>query len=279
MCEELAELTPGDHEKRSALFNSGAEAVENAVKVARTFTGRDGGRRLRARLPRPHQPHDGADRQDRCPTSTASGRSRRRSTGRRWPTRCAGPAAPERCAERGVRRLRRHGAHPGRRDQHRRGRHRADPGRGRLHRPAAGLAARRSRTSAPSTASCSIADEIQTGFCRTGDWFACDHEGVVPDLITTAKGIAGGLPLAGGHRPRRDHGLGALRRARRHLRRQPGRLRRRARRDPRRCASEDLCRAGQGDRGALPRTGSSSCARSTTSSPTSGAAAPCSPSS
>ncbi|WP_372736924.1 aminotransferase class III-fold pyridoxal phosphate-dependent enzyme, partial [Nocardioides sp.] len=41
-----------------------------------------------------------------------------------------------------------------------------------------------------------LADEIQTGFCRTGDWFACEHEGVVPDLVTTAKGIAGGLPLA-----------------------------------------------------------------------------------
>ncbi|HEY6792826.1 MAG TPA: aminotransferase class III-fold pyridoxal phosphate-dependent enzyme, partial [Trebonia sp.] len=41
-----------------------------------------------------------------------------------------------------------------------------------------------------------IADEVQSGFCRTGDWFACDHEGVVPDLVTTAKGIAGGLPLA-----------------------------------------------------------------------------------
>ena len=41
-----------------------------------------------------------------------------------------------------------------------------------------------------------IADEIQTGFCRTGAWFASEHEGVVPDLITTAKGIAGGLPLA-----------------------------------------------------------------------------------
>jgi len=41
-----------------------------------------------------------------------------------------------------------------------------------------------------------IADEIQTGVCRTGDWFACDHERVVPDLITTAKGIAGGMPLA-----------------------------------------------------------------------------------
>jgi 4-aminobutyrate aminotransferase/(S)-3-amino-2-methylpropionate transaminase len=42
-----------------------------------------------------------------------------------------------------------------------------------------------------------VADEIQTGFCRTGAWFAADHEQVVPDLVTTAKGIAGGLPLAG----------------------------------------------------------------------------------
>ena len=41
-----------------------------------------------------------------------------------------------------------------------------------------------------------VADEIQTGFGRTGAWFACEHEGIVPDLITTAKGIAGGLPLA-----------------------------------------------------------------------------------
>jgi 4-aminobutyrate aminotransferase/(S)-3-amino-2-methylpropionate transaminase len=41
-----------------------------------------------------------------------------------------------------------------------------------------------------------IADEIQTGFCRTGSWFASEDEGVEPDLITTAKGIAGGLPLA-----------------------------------------------------------------------------------
>jgi 4-aminobutyrate aminotransferase / (S)-3-amino-2-methylpropionate transaminase / 5-aminovalerate transaminase len=47
-----------------------------------------------------------------------------------------------------------------------------------------------------STGAVFVADEIQTGFCRTGDWFACDHEGVVPDLVTTAKGIAGGLPLA-----------------------------------------------------------------------------------
>ena len=41
-----------------------------------------------------------------------------------------------------------------------------------------------------------VADEIQTGFCRTGNWFACEHEAVVPDLITTAKALAGGMPLA-----------------------------------------------------------------------------------
>jgi 4-aminobutyrate aminotransferase/(S)-3-amino-2-methylpropionate transaminase len=41
-----------------------------------------------------------------------------------------------------------------------------------------------------------IADEIQTGFCRTGSWFACSHESVVPDLVATAKGIAAGMPLA-----------------------------------------------------------------------------------
>jgi 4-aminobutyrate aminotransferase/(S)-3-amino-2-methylpropionate transaminase len=42
-----------------------------------------------------------------------------------------------------------------------------------------------------------IADEIQTGFCRTGSWFACEAEAVEPDLVTVAKGMAGGLPLAG----------------------------------------------------------------------------------
>jgi 4-aminobutyrate aminotransferase/(S)-3-amino-2-methylpropionate transaminase len=40
VAEPLNRLTPGDHAKRSALFNSGAEAVENAVKIARGYTGR-----------------------------------------------------------------------------------------------------------------------------------------------------------------------------------------------------------------------------------------------
>ena len=41
-----------------------------------------------------------------------------------------------------------------------------------------------------------VADEVQTGIARTGAWFAADHEGVVPDLVTMAKGMGGGLPIA-----------------------------------------------------------------------------------
>lgn len=41
-----------------------------------------------------------------------------------------------------------------------------------------------------------IADEVQTGFARTGAWFASEHEGITPDIVTMAKGIAGGMPLS-----------------------------------------------------------------------------------
>jgi acetylornithine/N-succinyldiaminopimelate aminotransferase len=41
-----------------------------------------------------------------------------------------------------------------------------------------------------------IVDEVQTGFCRTGEFFACERYGLVPDMMTMGKGIAGGLPFA-----------------------------------------------------------------------------------
>ena len=215
---------PGDHAKKSALFNSGSEAVENAVKIARLATGRQAvvvfdhayhGRTnltmaLTAKnMPYKHRFGPFAPRDlpgaDVLPVPRRAGPDRR---ARPPPGRCA---MIETQVGRGQR---------GRRAD------RADPGRGRLRRPRGRVPARASPTGAATSGAVFIADEIQTGFCRTGDWFACDAEGVVPDLITTAKGIAGGLPLAGRDRPGRAHGRRPRRRPRRHLRRQPGRLRR-----------------------------------------------------
>jgi 4-aminobutyrate aminotransferase / (S)-3-amino-2-methylpropionate transaminase / 5-aminovalerate transaminase len=86
VCELLAELTPGDHAKKSALFNSGAEAVENAIKIARVATG------CNAIVAFDHAYHGRTNLTMALtartgPTSKASGRSPARSIGRRCPTR------------------------------------------------------------------------------------------------------------------------------------------------------------------------------------------------
>ena len=198
VCEALTELTPGTHEKRSALFNSGAEAVENAIKIARTFTGRQaviafdhayhGRTNLTMSLTAKNMPYKHgfgpfAGEVYRAPMAYPL----------RWPQ--AADKSEEQITQEAL---------------------------------AAFIAMVQTQVGAQNTAAviiepiqgeggfvvppagwlrgvadfCNengivlIADEIQTGFCRTGDWFACDHEGVVPDLITTAKGMAGGLPLA-----------------------------------------------------------------------------------
>jgi 4-aminobutyrate aminotransferase / (S)-3-amino-2-methylpropionate transaminase / 5-aminovalerate transaminase len=192
VCEELARLTPGKHDKRSALFNSGAEAVENAVKVARHASGRAAvvvfdhayhGRTnltmaLTAKaMPYKHRFGPFAPEIYRVPTS--------------YPFRDPPGMSGQQAATRALALMDKQiGA-----DQLACVVIEPIQGEGGFIVPAPGFL--------PTIAQwCTehgvllVADEIQTGFCRTGDWFACNHENIIPDLITTAKGIAGGLPLA-----------------------------------------------------------------------------------
>ncbi|MFF4868768.1 4-aminobutyrate--2-oxoglutarate transaminase [Streptomyces sp. NPDC090109] len=194
VCEALAELTPGDHAKKSALFNSGAEAVENAVKIARSYTKRQavvvfdhgyhGRTNLTMALTSKNMPYKQgfgpfAPEVYRVPVAY----------GYRWPTG-AENCGPEAAAQA----IDQIGKQIG-----------ADNvaaiiiepvlGEGGFIEPAKGFLPAIAKF-ANDNGIVFVADEIQSGFCRTGQWFACEDEGVVPDLITTAKGIAGGLPLA-----------------------------------------------------------------------------------
>jgi 4-aminobutyrate aminotransferase/(S)-3-amino-2-methylpropionate transaminase len=193
ICEQLNRLTPGDHEKRSALFNSGAEAVENAVKIARHATGRDavvvfdhayhGRTNLTMAMTAKNMPYkDGfgpfAGEVYRAPMS--------------YPFRDPEGMTGAEAAARAIAVI----------ESQVGGKNVAclviEPiqGEGGFVVPAAGfLPALADWCRANGVVF--IADEIQSGFARTGDLFACEYEGVVPDLVTTAKGIAGGLPLSG----------------------------------------------------------------------------------
>jgi len=194
VCEALNRLTPGDFEKKSALFNSGAEAVENAVKIARSYTGRDavvvfehgyhGRTNLTMAMTAKNMPYkDGfgpfAGEVYRMPLAYPF----------RWPTGAAN-CGPEALAEViskiekeiGANRVAAIVIEP-------------IAGEGGFIVPGEGFLAGLAEFSR-ANGIVFVADEVQTGFARTGAMFACDHEGVVPDLITTAKGIAGGLPLA-----------------------------------------------------------------------------------
>ena len=186
---------PGDHAKKAALFNSGAEAVENAVKIARAHTGRDAvvvfdhayhGRTnltmamtveehaLQARL-RPVR-RRGLPRADVLPVP----RGRPTITGAQAAARAIDVIEKQVGADNLACVV-------------------IEPvlGEGGFVVPAAGLPAGARASGAATTASCSSPTRSRPGMCRTGAWFACEHEGVVPDLVTVAKGIAGGLPLAG----------------------------------------------------------------------------------
>jgi 4-aminobutyrate aminotransferase/(S)-3-amino-2-methylpropionate transaminase len=196
VCEELNRVTPGSHDKRSALFNSGAEAIENAVKIARHATGRQavvafdhayhGRTNLTMALTAKNMPYkDGfgpfAGEVYRVPMAYPF----------RW------PGGAEACtAERALDVIT--GLIHAQVGENRVAAILIEPilGEGGFIVPPDGFLPGLAEY-CRANGIVFIADEIQSGFCRTGDWFACDHEGVVPDLVTTAKGIAGGLPLAG----------------------------------------------------------------------------------
>src|SRR4051812_14649035 len=192
VCEQLAALTPGDHAKKAALFNSGAEAVENAVKIARVHTGRDavvvvdhayhGRTNLTMAMTAKNMPYKQgfgpfAGEVYRAPMSYPF----------REPVEISGEEAAARAIDVlekqvGAANLACLVIEP-------------ILGEGGFVVPAEEFLPRLKEWTEHSGI-VFVADEIQTGFCRTGDWFACDHEGVVPDLVTTAKSIAGGFPLA-----------------------------------------------------------------------------------
>jgi 4-aminobutyrate aminotransferase/(S)-3-amino-2-methylpropionate transaminase len=187
VCETLNDLTPGVHEKKTFLVNSGAEAVENAVKIARYATGRDAvvafdhgfhGRTLLAMTltgkVMPYKQGFGpfAPEVYRAPFSYPF-----RGTGDLPSTlayldKTVG-ASQIACVV-------------------------VEPiaGEGGFIVPEPGWLAGLSAWCADNGV-VFIADEVQTGIARTGAWFASEHEDVVPDIVTTAKGLGGGLPIAG----------------------------------------------------------------------------------
>lgn len=190
VAELLAEHTPGTHEKKTVLQNSGAEAVENGVKIARKFTGRGGvavldhayhGRTnltmamtFKAmpyasgfgpfagdiyRAPSSYPFHDGLSGADAAKRTILH---LEKSVG----------ASDLACLI-------------------------VEPiqGEGGFQVPADGyLPALQEWCTANGVVF--IADEIQSGMARTGKYFASEHFGVVPDMVLSAKGIAGGLPLS-----------------------------------------------------------------------------------
>ena len=195
VCEKLNALTPGTFKKKSLLVNSGAEAVENAVKIARHYTKRQ------AIVVFEHSYHG---RTNLTMSMTAKNMPYKEGFG---------PFAPE------VYRV------PMPYSFHWVGdqatitqdaiemiTHKIDKeigahnvaaiiiepiqGEGGFIVPPKGFLPALSKYSTDNGI-IFIADEVQTGFARTGNMFAVENENVVPDMIVVAKGIAGGLPLAG----------------------------------------------------------------------------------
>ncbi|MGO9198622.1 MAG: 4-aminobutyrate--2-oxoglutarate transaminase [Acidimicrobiales bacterium] len=197
LAEKLNDLVPGDVERRSYFVNSGVEAVENAVKVARIATGRQ------AVVAFDHAFHG---RTLMGMTLTAKASPYKKGFGPlapevyrlpySYPYRCSAGASYDECgqacAEAAITMM----------DRQIGGDRIAalviEPvlGEGGVIVPGAGyLEALSAYCSANGIVF--VADEVQAGFARTGRWFSCEHSGIVPDIVTTAKGLGGGLPIGG----------------------------------------------------------------------------------
>ena len=198
VAEELARVTPGGFDKRSALFNSGSEAVENAVKIARHATGRS------AVVVFDHAYHG---RTNLTMALTAKSMPYKHGFGPFAPEVYRAPMSyPFRDAEFG-KELATDGELAAKRaltvidKQVGAGNLAAviiEPiqGEGGFIVPAEGFLPTLLDWCRKNDV-VFIADEVQSGVARTGAMFACEHDGIEPDLIVTAKGIADGLPLAG----------------------------------------------------------------------------------
>src|SRR3954452_3778058 len=190
VAEKLAEITPGDFEKHSVLVNSGAEAVENAVKIARRYTGR------RAVVVLDHAFHG------RTNLTMAM-------TYRPFPERVGmGPFPGEIYSvpisypyrdglsgeEAAAKTIDYMVTHIGASEI---AAFCCEPiqGDGGIIIPAPGYFAAIKKF-CEDNGIVFVADEIQAGIGRTGEWYSITHHGIVPDLVTSAKGIAGGFPLA-----------------------------------------------------------------------------------
>ena len=190
VCELLNELTPGKFKKKSALFNSGAEALENAVKIARHYTKRQ------AVVVFEHGYHG---RTNLTMAMTAKNMPYKEGFGPFTPEVYRMPMAYPYRHEGNIEHALEEVIHKIEKEIG--GKNLAaiciEPiqGEGGFIVPPKGFLPGLAKF-AKDNGALFIADEVQTGFARTGQWFACEDEGVEPDLITTAKGIAGGLPLA-----------------------------------------------------------------------------------
>ncbi|HSL11700.1 MAG TPA: 4-aminobutyrate--2-oxoglutarate transaminase, partial [Actinomycetota bacterium] len=194
LAERLNALAPGDHAKKTMFANSGAEAVENAIKIARKHTGRS------AVVSFDHAFHG---RTLLAMSLTAKVMPYKQGMGPFAPEVYRLPFAyayrwfgdPERCAEEALAyALDEMHKHIGEENI---AAIILEPiqGEGGFVVPAPGFVAGLADF-AREHGIVFIADEIQSGFGRAGRWFAIEDEGVVPDLVTSAKSMGGGMPIS-----------------------------------------------------------------------------------